>query len=468
MQNIDTHNLPVCDVLDQLKEALGQRNEAVLLAPPGAGKTTLVPLVMSSEDWLQGQKIIVLEPRRVAARAAAARMAQILNESVGETVGYRIRLDSCISEKTRIEVVTEGILTRMLQRDPGLDGVGLVIFDEFHERNLDSDLCLALCLLGRQEYRESAPLKLLAMSASMDGERVASILEEAPVITSQGRQYPVEVVYGKPYQLRDSIIEPVVTAVLKALGEHEGSLLVFLPGQREIAKVARELSAALVREDNASVQLEPLYGSLPLERQQRAIEAAPAGRRKVVLATNIAETSLTIDGVNIVVDSGLAREAVFDPNTGMTRLTTRRISRASATQRMGRAGRQAPGVCYRLWSEQQHERLVAYTVPEILQQDLAPMALQLLSWGVADPAELSWLDVPPDAAYQQAITTLQLCGAAFVTEENQNQLTPHGVRLAQMPLHPRLAHMLLVGCDIQATETACNSFRTESPESARS
>jgi ATP-dependent RNA helicase HrpB len=455
MPNFDSQNLPVTDVLEQLKDTLATRHEAVLLAPPGAGKTTLVPLVLNEEEWLQGQKIIVLEPRRVATRAAASRMAELLGEPVGKSVGYRIRLDNCVGKDTRIEVVTEGILTRMLQRDPGLEGVGLVIFDEFHERNLDSDLCLALCLLGRENYREGAPLKLLAMSASLDGDGVAKILGDAPVVVSEGRQHPVDVVYGKPYQLRDSIIEPVVNAIEQALAKHEGSVLVFLPGQREITRVSRALSAILERGGEGNILLEHLYGSLPLERQQRAIQAPAAGKRKIVLATNIAETSLTIEGVNIVVDSGLARVAIFDPGTGITRLTTRRISRASATQRKGRAGRQAPGVCYRLWSEQQHERLVAYAVPEILQEDLSPMALQLLSWGVTDPGELSWMDLPPEAAYHQAIETLQLCGAAFITEEKHIQLTPHGVRLAQMPLHPRLAHMLLVGCDVHATETAC-------------
>ncbi|GAB5452116.1 MAG: ATP-dependent helicase HrpB [Halioglobus sp.] len=451
----DTADLPVQEILEPLKIALRDRHEAVLQAPPGAGKTTLVPLALLDESWLGGRKILVLEPRRMAARAAAARMAQLLGESPGHTVGYRIRLDVCVSDHTRIEVVTEGILTRMLQSDPGLEDVGIVVFDEFHERNLDSDLCLALSQQGRKLFREGPPLKLLVMSATLDGEAVAELLGDAPVITSEGRQYPVETFFGKPYQLRDSIVPPVVSTVLRALDENTGSILVFLPGQREITRAARELSTILVSGGDDAVRVESLYGNLSLEKQQHAIQAPPPGQRKIVLATNIAETSLTIEGVSVVIDSGLARVALFDPATGMTRLTTRRISRSSAEQRRGRAGRTGPGVCYRLWSEEQHQRLVAQPTPEIMQEDLAPMALQLLSWGIEQPAELDWLDEPPEAPYQQAVSTLELCGAAFRTGRGGSQLTPHGVRLAQMPLHPRLAHMLLVGCDIHATETAC-------------
>jgi len=448
-------DLPIGEVLDELKLRLSERDEAVLQAPPGAGKTTVVPLALLNESWLGNRKILVLEPRRMATRAAAARMARLLDEPIGQTVGYRIRLDSCVSEKTRIEVITEGILTRQLQRDPGLEGIGLVIFDEFHERNLDSDLCLALAQQGRRLFREGSALKLLVMSATMDGERVAALLEDAPLVTSAGRQFPVELYYGPAHQLRDPVVPPVVSTVLRALRETRGSVLVFLPGQREINRAARELSAALLRQGEESVRIEPLYGGLSLERQQQVIQAPPPGQRKVVLSTNVAETSLTIEGIEVVVDSGLVREAVFDPATGMTRLITRRISRASAEQRSGRAGRLGPGTCYRVWSEEQQGRLVAHATPEILQEDLAPMALQLLSWGINDPRELSWLDLPPEAPYRQAISILELCGAAFRTEGDRFQLTPHGVRLAQMPLHPRLAHMLLVGCDIHATETAC-------------
>ncbi len=448
-------SLPVHDIIEPLIQTLAEADEAVLQAPPGAGKTTVVPLELLNAPWLGGRKILVLEPRRVAARNAANRMAALLGERVGETVGYRIRLDACVSAKTRIEVITEGILTRRLQRDPSLDDIGLVIFDEFHERNLDSDLCLALCLAGRRLFREEVPLKLLVMSATLDEDAVSSLMGGAPVLSSDGRQYPVTTHYIGPHRLRDPIEPPVVKAIARALLEEQGSVLVFLPGQREIRNVARELDALLQGTGASDVDVLPLYGSLPLARQQQAIEPAPAGRRKVVLATNLAETSLTIDGVTVVVDSGLAREALFDPATATTRLTTRRISRASAEQRTGRAGRTAPGICYRLWNEQQHDRLVQKSTPEILQSDLAPLALQLLSWGAMDPAELAWLDPPPRAAWDQALGVLERCGAAYRNESGACQLTPHGVRLAQMPLHPRLAHMLLLGCDIHATETAC-------------
>jgi ATP-dependent helicase HrpB len=455
MYSDDISQLPIAAVLDPLKLALAEHHDVVLQAPPGAGKTTVVPLALLDQAWLGDRKILLLEPRRMAARAAAARMAHLLGEEVGQTVGYRIRMDSCVGETTRIEVITEGILTHQLQRDPGLEDIGLVIFDEFHERNLDSDLCLALALLGRKLFRQGPALKLLLMSATLDGDAVAKLLGDAPIVTSSGRQFPVETRYGEAYQLRDSIVQPVVQTVVQALRERTGSILVFLPGQREISAVVRELADILKVIGEQHVQLMPLYGGLSLERQQQAIQPAPAGCRKVVLATNLAETSLTIEGVSVVVDSGLVREPVFDTATGITRLTTRRISRASAEQRQGRAGRQEPGYCYRLWSEQQQSRLVPYATPEILQADLAPLALQLLSWGVAQVGELLWLDPPPEAPYRQAIATLERCGAAFRNRSDNYQLTPHGVRLAQMPLHPRLAHMLLVGCDIHATETAC-------------
>jgi ATP-dependent RNA helicase HrpB len=455
MSETAIQNLPVTEVLPALREALASRSEAVLQAPPGAGKTTLVPLALLNEDWLQGRKIVMLEPRRMAARAAAARMAQLLGESLGETVGYSIRLDSRTSEKTRIEVITEGILTRRLQADPGLEDVGLVIFDEFHERSLDSDLCLALCLQGRELFREVNDLRLLVMSATLDGDGVSSLLDSAPVVTSEGRQFPVDSHFGVTHRLQDPIAPAVVATVLKSLEEQPGSVLVFLPGQREINAVGRELSAVLAQGRYGEVTLAPLYGSLSLEKQQRAIDPPAAGKRKVVLATNVAETSLTIEGIGSVVDSGLVREALFDPATGMTRLTTRRISRASAEQRKGRAGRLGPGHCYRLWSEEQHGRLVAQSTPEILQADLAPLALQLLAWGVSNPRNLAWLNGPPSAAWEQALSILEQCGALFLSEGDKPQLTPHGVRLAQMPLHPRLAHMLLVGCDIHASETAC-------------
>jgi ATP-dependent helicase HrpB len=451
----EARDLPIAAVMEELRLGLREADELVLQAPPGAGKTTIVPLALLDEPWLANRKILVLEPRRIAARAAAARMAQLLGETVGQTVGYRIRLDTCVSDQTRIEVITEGILTRHLQRDPGLEEVGLVVFDEFHERNLDSDLCLALALQGRALFREGPPLKLLVMSATLDGEAVAALMNDARIVTSLGRQYPVSTSFGLPHRLRDSIVGPTVDAVQHALRERQGGILVFLPGQREITQVQRALQAALTQAGDQSVLLAPLYGNLSMEQQQRAILPAPRGRRKVVLSTNIAETSLTIEDVRVVVDSGLVREPVFDHATGMSRLTTRRISRASAEQRQGRAGRLGPGYCYRLWSEEQHGRLVERQTPEILQADLAPLALQLLAWGVETPGELAWLDPPPEAAYRQAVAMLEECGAVFINAAGRHQLTPHGVRLAQMPLHPRLAHMLLVGCDIHASETAC-------------
>lgn len=451
----DISELPICEILEDLKLRLRERHELVLQAPPGAGKTTVVPLALLDEPWLAGRKILVLEPRRMAARAAAGRMAQLLGEKVGETVGYRIRLDSCVGERTRIEVITEGILTRQLQRDPGLEHIGLVIFDEFHERNLDSDLCLALILQGRELYREGPALKLLVMSATLNGEAVANLLGDAPLLTSEGRQFPVTVHHREPYQLRDSIVPPVVQCVLHALASNEGSILVFLPGQREIIQVARELTILLRPGRGAQVVVAPLYGSLSQERQQLAIAPASPGQRKVVLATNIAETSLTIEGIQVVVDSGLVREAMFDSATSTTRLSTRRISLASARQREGRAGRLGPGHCYRLWSEEQGRRLVAQATPELLHADLAPLALQLLAWGVDHPGELAWLDPPPEAAYRQGLGVLETCGAAYCNREGRYRLTPQGVRMAQMPLHPRLAHMLLVGSDIHARETAC-------------
>ncbi len=446
--------LPIIEVLDTLREAFATHHELVLQAPPGAGKTTMVPIAMLNEPWLEGQTILLLEPRRMAALATARRMAQMLGERVGETVGYRIRLDNCVGPNTRIEVITEGILTRRMQSDPSLEGVGLVIFDEFHERNLNSDLGLALALHGRELFREGTPLKLLVMSATLDGEAVADLLGDAPIITSHGRQFPVTAIYVGVQKTRDSIIMPVVQSVLHALREHRGNILVFLPGQGEIRQVMRELASKVVHVCDSLVLIAPLYGGLSMVRQEEAIDAPSEGVRKIVLATNIAETSLTIEGIHTVVDSGLVRESVFDSGTGMARLATRRISRASAEQRMGRAGRLAPGHCYRLWSEEQHAQLDAQVTPEVMQVDLAPMSLQLLAWGVDRPADLSWLDVPPDGPYQQALDTLENCGAVVRSQSGAYQLSMHGLRMAEIPLHPRLAHMLILGSDIDELTTA--------------
>ncbi|AHL76950.1 ATP-dependent helicase [Stutzerimonas stutzeri] len=433
--------LPIDEALPALRQALLTRDEAVLEAPPGAGKTTRVPLALLNEPWLAGQSILMLEPRRLAARAAAERLASELGEKVGETVGYRIRLESKVGPHTRIEVVTEGILARRLQDDPALEGVGLVIFDEFHERSLDADLALALTLNARVLLRDE-PLKLLLMSATLEGARLSGLLDDAPVVRSEGRMYPVTQRWGRPFQAGERIEPRVVQTVLQALDEEPGSVLVFLPGQAEIRRVNEMLAEQLT--SRVEVMLCPLHGELELTAQRAAIEPAPAGKRKVVLATNIAETSLTIQGVRVVVDAGLARVPRFDPGRGMTRLETRRISRASATQRSGRAGRLEPGACFRLWSEEQHAQLVAYGDAEILQADLAGVALQLARWGV-EPDELAWLDMPPAAAYAQAQALLQRLGALSRNARGGWQLTAHGQAMAELPAHPRIAHLLLRG-----------------------
>ena len=441
-------SLPIDEVLPALRLALAERHEAVLEAPPGAGKTTRVPLALLNEPWLAGQKILMLEPRRLAARAAAERLASELGEKVGETVGYRIRLDSKVGPNTRIEVVTEGILTRRLQHDPSLEGVGLLIFDEFHERSLDADLALALSLNGRELFRDEQPLKILLMSATLEGERLASLLDDAPILRSEGRMYPVAMRWGRPFVPGEFIEPRVVQTVLDAINDESGSLLVFLPGQAEIRRVNQQLADALG--SRSDILLCPLHGELDLAAQRAAIEPAPKGLRKVVLATNIAETSLTIDGVRVVIDAGLARVPRFDPGSGMTRLDTQRISRASATQRAGRAGRLEPGVCYRLWSEDQHAQLAAYGSAEILQADLAGLALQLARWGVA-PEQLIWLDMPPSASYAQARQLLERLGALHGAK-----LTAHGEAMAELPAHPRIAHLLIRGQDLGLAEMACD------------
>ncbi|CRL50425.1 ATP-dependent helicase HrpB [Pseudomonas sp. URMO17WK12:I11] len=441
-------SLPIDEVLPALRDALAIRHEAVLEAPPGAGKTTRVPLALLNEAWLAGQTILMLEPRRLAARAAAERLASEMGEKVGETVGYRIRLDSKVGPKTRIEVVTEGILTRRLQDDPALEGVGLLIFDEFHERSLDADLALALSLNGRELFRDDQPLKILLMSATLEGERLAGLLDDAPILRSEGRMYPVAMRWGRPFQPGEFIEPRVVQTILEALNDETGSLLVFLPGQAEIRRVHQQLADALG--DSPQVLLCPLHGELDLNAQRAAIDPAPAGFRKVVLATNIAETSLTIDGVRVVIDAGLARVPRFDPGSGMTRLDTQRISKASATQRAGRAGRLEPGVCYRLWSQDQHEQLAAYASAEILSADLAGLALQLGRWGVT-PGQLVWLDVPPAAAYAQAQDLLDRLGAL-----DGEALTRHGQAMAELPAHPRIAHLLLRGQALGLADMACD------------
>lgn len=445
-------NLPVSEVLPALQAALASHSAAVLEAPPGAGKTTLVPLALLHSAWLGSQKIIMLEPRRLAARAAAERLAQLLGEPVGHTVGYRIRLESRIGPATRIEVVTEGILLRQLQQDPDLPGVGLVIFDEFHERSLDADLGLALCLQTQQYLRDDPPLRLLVMSATLEAGPISALLGDAPVVRSEGRQYPVDIRYGAPAQANARIDDQVTQAVHRALDEEPGNILVFLPGTAEIRRVQAALETSLAA--HAKVVIAPLYGELDLAAQRLAIAPPPAGQRKVVLATSIAETSLTIEGIRVVVDAGLSREPAFDPASGMTRLQTRRVSRSAADQRAGRAGRLEPGICYRLWSAGQHEQLASQAAPEILQADLAPLALQLARWGVQQADELAWIDPPPAAALQQGRELLEKLGA-LVREGDHWRLTSHGQAMSVLPVHPRLAHMLLRAKALGLSETGC-------------
>ena len=434
--------LPIDDILPALCASLERTPNAVVQAAPGAGKTTRIPLRLLDAPWRKGGRIVMLEPRRLAARAAAQHMSSLLGEPVGKTVGYRIQLDNRTGPDTVIEVVTEGILTRRLQSDPSLEGVAAVIFDEIHERNLQSDLGLALCLDCQAGLRED--LRILAMSATLDAAPVAAVMGDAPVFASAGRAFPVETRYlGKPPadRYRDTLCPAVSSAVKQALNEETGSILVFLPGEGEIRRVEKLLNESSLPGD---ADVLPLYGALSRKLQDRAVSPAPSGRRKVVLATSIAETSLTIEGVRVVVDAGLARVPRFDPASGMTRLETRRISRASATQRAGRAGRLEPGSCYRLWSEDQHAQLAAFGEAEMLQADLASLALQLARWG-AEPAELSWLDMPPPAAYAQAQTLLADLGALQRNARGGWQITAHGQRMATLPAHPRLAHMLLRG-----------------------
>ncbi|HSJ26190.1 MAG TPA: ATP-dependent helicase HrpB [Longimicrobiales bacterium] len=438
-----TETLPVDSAVPALLSAL-DRGSAVLTAPPGSGKTTRVPLALLAAPWLDGRRILMLEPRRLAARAAAGYMARLLGEAVGETVGYRMRMDTRIGPRTRIEVVTEGVLTRMLQEDPALDDVGVVIFDEFHERSLHADLGLALSLQSQALLRPD--LRLLVMSATLDLDTIAAVLGDAPVIRAEGRMHPVETRYAATRVTGH--IEPAVAAtVRRAVAEHTGDVLVFLPGTAEIRRTAERLAGADLPRD---VTVMPLYGDLPQDAQDRAIAPSPPGSRKVVLATAIAETSLTIEGVRVVVDSGLMRVPRFAPRTGMTRLETVPVSRAAADQRRGRAGRVAPGVCYRLWTEADHAALLAHRPPEILEADLAPLALELAAWGIIDPGELRWLDAPSAAAFAQAQELLRELGAL----DGAGRITHHGRALAGLALHPRLAHMLVRGLELGAAGTA--------------
>ena len=441
----EVRTLPVLETIPELEGSMAEPGAAVLVAEPGAGKTTVIPLVLLAADWVGEGTIIVLEPRRLATRAAADRMAELLGEDgAGGTVGYRIRGDTRVSRETRIEVVTEGVLTRMLQSDPGLDGVAAVVFDEFHERSIHADLGLALTLHSRRIFRPD--LRVLVMSATLDAAPVAALLGDASVVASEGRTHPVDTRYRK--RPVEGWIEPaVVRTVLGSLERDEGDLLVFLPGAGEIRRTAERLEDA---ELPASVTVHPLFGALPRGEQDAAIRPSPEGRRKVVLATSIAETSLTIEGVRVVVDSGQMRVPRFDPGTGMTRLETIRVTRDSADQRRGRAGRTAPGVCYRLWTKAEDRGLVPHRRPEILDADLAPLALELAVWG-AEADELRWLDPPPDAALAQARELLRELEAV-----DDGGATDHGTELAGIGVHPRLAHMLVRGRELGVARLAAD------------
>lgn len=436
--------LPIDAVVPDLVAALEARSAAVLVAPPGAGKTTRVPLALLDAAWLGRQKVLILEPRRIAARAAADRMAKTLNEHVGDTVGLRARMVSKSGPRTRIEVITEGVFTRMILEDPSLAGIGAVLFDEFHERSLDADLGLALALDTQRALRND--LRLLVMSATLDGARVASLLDHATIIESQGRAYPVETIYlGREARFR--LEDQVTEAIGRALREQAGSLLVFLPGQGEIKRVLERLQDSIA---DPNVIIAPLYGAMEMAAQDRAVEPSPAGRRKIVLATSIAETSLTIEGVRVVIDSGLQRVPRFEPGAGVTRLETVRVSRASADQRRGRAGRTEAGVCYRLWDEPQTSSLRPFTEPEILSADLSGLLLDLAEWGVTEPATLSWLDPPPGPAVAAARAELQTIAALGV----DGRITAEGRRVRSLPLPPRLAKMVLLSGSPKAAELA--------------
>ena len=436
--------LPIDAVLDDVRAALASSLSAVLVAPPGAGKTTRVPLALMNEGWLQGRKILVLEPRRIAARAAAERMAHSLSEDVGGKIGLRARMVSKSGPKTRIEVVTEGVFTRMILDDPELSGIGAVLFDEFHERSLDADLGLALALDCQRGLRHD--LRILPMSATLDGVRVAQLLGGAPVVASEGRAFPVDTRYlGRHPSGR--IEDQMADAVIRALQGESGSILAFLPGQGEIRRVEERLTQRISDPD---IVLAPLYGAMDMKAQDLALEPAPKGLRKVVLATSIAETSITIEGVRVVIDSGLARVPRFEPDVGVTRLETVRVSRAAADQRRGRAGRTEPGVCYRLWDEPQTQSLPAFADPEIRSADLAGLLLDCAEWGTADPRSLSWIDPPSAAAIEAAreeLTELEALDA-------EGRITAVGKRLRSLPLPPRLARMVVCAAEFGRAQEA--------------
>ncbi|MBI3520989.1 MAG: ATP-dependent helicase HrpB [Bacteroidetes bacterium] len=435
--------LPVAEIIPDVRKNLNEQSTLIVGAPPGAGKSTLLPLALLDQDFLQGKKIIMLEPRRLAARSIALRMADLLNEEAGQTVGYRIRFENRVSAQTKIEVVTEGILTRMLQSDNALEQYGLVIFDEFHERNLQADLALAICREAQQVLRPD--LRLMIMSATLNIPQLQNLLN-APVIESQGRQYPVEILHTND---ADEFLLPELVAqtIARAVKEHNGDVLAFLPGEGEIRKCED-----ILRNQLSDFNIHPLYGMLPQNEQYAAIMPNKFGKRKIVLATSIAETSLTIEGIRIVVDSGFGRRSRFDPASGLSRLETLRISKDAADQRAGRAGRLTAGVCYRLWTKATEQRMAEHRIPEIMEADLCSLVLELTKWGTDDITKLCWLTLPPKSSLQQAYDTLQQIGAI-----DNGKITDHGRQVHQLACHPRIAHMLLLaetdsmkalGCDI--------------------
>ena len=428
--NAFQYQLPVADIIDEVKNHLANNNTLIVNAPPGAGKSTLLPLTLLDENWLADKKIIMLEPRRLAAKTIATRMAELWGDKVGETIGYRIRFENRVSAQTKIEVVTEGILTRMLHTDNALENVGLVIFDEFHERSLFADVAMALCREAQQILRPD--LRMMVMSATLNMPQLTALLN-CPVAVSEGKQYPVEVKYvGEG----DAFLLPETTAqvIVKAVKENEGDVLVFLPGEGEIRKCAELLKGKLL-----DFAIHPLYGQLPQREQFAAIMPNKNGKRKVVLATSIAETSLTIEGVKIVIDSGFARVSKFDPKSGLSRLETVQITKDSADQRAGRAGRLSAGVCYRMWTKANQERMIEHRIPEIMEADLAALVLDMAKWGISNLNQLTWLSPPPKAAVMQAVDVLTNLNAL----DTNKRITEHGKEIHQLPCHPRIAHMLL-------------------------
>ncbi|MCA1778497.1 MAG: ATP-dependent helicase HrpB [Xanthomonadaceae bacterium] len=440
---MDSRSLPIDALLPDLIQALQTQRVVLLQAPPGAGKTTRVPPALLAAGWLNGRKILMLEPRRLAARAAARFMARAHGERVGASFGFRTRLETRVSAHTRVEVVTEGILVRMLQRDPELSGYAAVLFDEFHERSLNADLGLALVRECQQGLRED--LRIVVMSATLESAPLARLLDDAPVLSSAGRSYPVELRY-RPPRREQRLVDAMASAVRHALTNDPGSLLVFVPGVGEIRALASRLSDGLPPD----VCVCPLYGALSAARQDQAIAPSAPGQRKVVLATSIAQTSLTIEGVRVVIDSGLDRRSKFDPGSGMSRLITDRVSAAASEQRRGRAGRIEPGVCYRLWTEAEQKRLPAFTPPEILEADLAGLVLELAHWGARAPDQLTWLDRPPKAHWNQAADLLRWLDAL----DHAGAITPTGRAMLDAGIHPRLAHMLVRARTLGLAQTA--------------